>query len=79
MGRRGTLQYWSPEMVKRYETWSAYVLSWLDENQVLLQRLHAEFEERMETKRKQRAEEWARRRGHAACLPQVLDELKTYA
>jgi hypothetical protein len=35
-----------------FEKWSAYVLSWLDENQVLLQRLHAAFEESMETKRK---------------------------
>lgn len=69
----------SADIRESFENWSAYVLSWLDENRVLLDRLHAEFEESMKTKHKQRAEKWARRRGHGACLPQLLDELKAYA
>ena len=44
-----------------FQIWSAYVLSWLHENRAFLNRLHKEFEERMEKKRSENAERWAQR------------------
>ncbi len=76
MGERGSLHYWSPEMVMtKYETWSVYVLSWLDDNRAYLSCLHAEFEEN----RARSALECQRKHArNDARLLQLLDELKTY-
>jgi hypothetical protein len=70
----------SPVIQESFDKWSAYVLSWLDENQMLLQRLHTQFEENWERERKERAVKWKNKHGrNTACLPQLLDELRAYA
>jgi hypothetical protein len=45
----------SGDIRTKYETWSAYVLSWLDDNRAYIDRLHEEFAENYERNKKENA------------------------
>jgi hypothetical protein len=62
----------SDDIRTKYETWSAYVLSWLDDNRAYLTRLHTE----QEVIREKERQSWSNR--NDAHLLQLLDELKAH-
>jgi hypothetical protein len=69
----------SDDIRTKYETWSAYVLSWLDDNRAYIDRLHAEFQENLEREKKANALKWQKKQGrNDAHLLQLLDELKAH-
>jgi hypothetical protein len=69
----------SDDIRTKYETLSAYVLSWLDDNRAYIDRLHAEFQENLEREKKANALKWQKKQGrNDAHLLQLLDELKAH-
>ena len=69
----------SDDIRTKYETWSAYVLSWFDDNRAYIDRLHAEFAENFARMKKENARKCQREHGqNDAHLLQLLDELKAH-